>query len=90
MWKLLINRERLLQFGFVHNNKEQQYYLEIDEDGGNIYINDSEDFFRIDQYCFETPDGKDDTYIPEHIATLDDEWRIEPLANAGITMWMKD
>lgn len=88
MWKLAVNRDSLSQFGFVYDNKEKKFIYETDPDGGGVFINDEEDYFRVDQYCFETLDGKDDTYIPEHIATLDDEWKMERFVELGVTIYV--
>jgi len=85
MWKLIAPRESLLQHGFVYDTQDRRY---IQDDilgyGGEVYINDNEDFFRSKMFCWEW--GDDAIYVPEHITDKDD-WRMEDLEKAGIVVF---
>ncbi len=88
MWKLITPREILLQHGFVYDKEDRRYIQDFGDDswGGEAFINDEEDFFRIEMYCFETLSGENDSYHPEHIADKDD-WAMENLEKAGIVVF---
>jgi len=90
MWKLIAPRETLLQHGFVYDKGDKRHIQDFGElcDGGEAYINDNEDFFRVEMCCFETLDGEDDSYRPEHIADKDD-WAMNDLEKAGIIAFTK-
>jgi len=85
MCELIAPREILLQHGFVYDKEDKRYVQDFGElsDGGEAYINDDEDFFRVEMYCFETLDGENDSYCPEHIADKND-WAMKDLEKAGI------
>lgn len=87
MWKFIgIDRIILLDYEFIrctafkiHNYTENPSI----GCGGDLFINDNEDFFRISAFC--APD--DSVYTPEHIATKEDAWLLETLINDKLVVW---
>jgi len=90
MWQLIVPKETLLQHGFIYDEKKKRYIQDfgVSSDGGEAFVNDNEDFFRVEMYCFETLSGDGDVYHQEHIADKDD-WTMEDLEKAGIVTFIE-
>ncbi len=88
MWLLNVPRNMLLLHGFIYDKEDKCYIqnLGFDSDGGEAYINDDEDFFRIKMLCWELDD--DAIFAPEHIADKDD-WQMNELEQFGLVVFSK-
>lgn len=84
MWILNVPRDLLLLHGFVYDEEDKCYIQDLgfDSYGGEAYINDDEDFFRIKMLCWEFDDG-DAIFTQEHIADRND-WKMQELDQLGM------
>ena len=87
MWKLLGERQRLNEYGYIRDEFEQMFTEDPDklDYGGQMYIRDHEDFFRRAQLCIELQD--DSYYAPEHIANEMDSDCLRELVRDNIVIW---
>lgn len=90
MYRLVKPREVLLQYGFIHSDQEKRYIRNLNNHdcGGELFINDDEDFFRVEMLCAEFLESCDqDIFVPEHIAERNDSVQMEDIIINGVVIW---
>lgn len=87
MWILIGDQKLLENFSFEYDDYNKRYIRNDDfEYGGDIFINDAENFFRAEASCVELPD--DAYYTPAHILMYDEAYRLRGLVDAGLVRWV--